>query len=213
MALNYLSGRVSRFGVGVPGFSTSGDLTLAVSGAVGVETTKPRAEVDTPNISIRGNIVDSNVAIGSIGYFLSRDEFGVRWRASDPSNLAFITVYDDGDQVGLGDFGGLNFGAANDEKFITIVPNPGNPEIADIIFDIRWIRTDFGDNKGNFNRLRCRRYLRFHPWFWNQRSCRCYFCWYWKQIIHQDDFQVGIGSTGVTINGPEGKVEAEIVKG
>ena len=27
-----------------------------------------------------------------------------------------------------------------------------------------------------------------------------------------DDFQVGIGSTGVTINGELGKVEAEIIK-
>ena len=211
MAQNYLSGRVSRIGVGVPGFSTSGDLTLAVSGAVGVETTKPRAEVDTPNISIRGNIVDSSVAIGSIGYFLSQDEFGVRWRASDPAALSFITVYDNGSQVGLGEFGGLNFKTGVDEDYIKIVPNPVNPEIADINFDIRWVKFAYGQNKGISTGFGTDGTYASIPGFGTSEAVGVTSVGI-GTIEPQDDFQVGIGSTGVTINGPEGKVEAELIK-
>ena len=72
MALNYLSGRVSRFAVGVPGFSTAQDLTLAVSGAIGVETFRPRAEIDTPNISIRGAIYDAGIQTGGVGFVIEQ---------------------------------------------------------------------------------------------------------------------------------------------
>ena len=194
-----------------PVFSTSGDLTLAVSGAVGVETTKPRAEVDTPNISIRGNIVDSSVAIGSIGYFLSQDEFGVRWRASDPAALSFITVYDNGSQVGLGEFGGLNFKTGDDDDYIKIVPNPVNPEIADINFDIRWVKYAYGANKGISTGFGTDGTYASIPGFGTSEAVGVTSVGI-GTIEPQDDFQVGIGSTGVTINGPEGKVEAEIVK-
>ena len=56
MALFYQSGRVSRFAVGTPGFSTNRDLTLSVSGAIGVETSEPRASIDTPEI--RGDCLE-----------------------------------------------------------------------------------------------------------------------------------------------------------
>ena len=59
MALFYQSGRVNRFSVGVPGFSTETDLVLNVDGAIGVSTLKPRGAIDTPEISIRGDIIDS----------------------------------------------------------------------------------------------------------------------------------------------------------
>ena len=78
MALFYQSGRVSRGAFGIPGFSTSGDLTLDVAGAIGIGTTLPRGSIDTPEISIRGDIIDSDNNRGANAYFLSQDVNGVR---------------------------------------------------------------------------------------------------------------------------------------
>ena len=122
MALNYLSGRLSRASFGIPGFSTSGDLTVDVAGALGIGTTLPRAEIDTPNISIREQIVDSSGEEGPIGYFLSADVEGVRWIQGNPGALSRIRLYDNGVQVGFSDFTGLNF-VAPDDEFIKITPN------------------------------------------------------------------------------------------
>ena len=109
MALFYQSGRVSRFAVGVPGFSTNRDLVLDVDGAIGVDTSEPRGSIDTPEISIRGDIIDSSNETGANAYFLSQDVNGIRWRAGNPLNLAVINIQDDGSQVGFGSFDTLNF--------------------------------------------------------------------------------------------------------
>ncbi len=73
MPLNYLTGRVSRLQVGFPGFSTAKDLTVDVSGAIGIDTQDPRAAADFQDVSIRGDIVDSVGFTGGIGYFLAQD--------------------------------------------------------------------------------------------------------------------------------------------
>ena len=109
MALFYQSGRVSRGAFGIPGFSTSGDLTLDVAGAIGIGTTLPRGSIDTPEISIRGPIIDSGVQTGGLGYFLSQDVEGVKWVAASPLDLTFVRVFEDDVQVGVSSFSGLNF--------------------------------------------------------------------------------------------------------
>ena len=211
MALNYLTGRVSRFGVGVPGFSTSGELTLDVAGAIGVGTTLPRAEIDTPNISIREQLIDSSGEEGPIGYFLAADADGVRWIQGNPGSLSRIRLYDNGVQVGFSDFTGLNF-VAPDDEFIKITPNAqGDPDIADITFDIRWIKTEFGNNFGIATGFGTDGTYASIPGFGTSEAVGVTSVGIGTNQP-QDDFQVGIGSTGVTINGPEGRLEAVTIK-
>ena len=207
MALNYLTGRVSRLGVGVPGFSTDRELVLDVAGALGIGTTLPRAEADVPNISIREQIIDSSGEEGPIGYFLSADVEGVRWIQGNPGALSRIRLYDNGVQVGFSDFTGLNFSAPDDD-FIKITPNAlGDPEIADIKFDIRWIKTQFGDNFGIATGFGTDGTYASIPGFGTSEAVGVTSVGIGTNQP-QDDFQVGIGSTGVTINGPEGRLEA-----
>ena len=211
MALNYLSGRVSRFAVGVPGFSTATDLTLAVSGAIGVETFRPLCEIDTPNISIRSQILDSSAEAGPLGYFLSADVNGIRWVAAEPGDLTFIRLYDNGQQPGFSSVSGLNF-VTSDEQFISISTNTfGDPNIADINFDVRWSRQDYGSNKGISTGFGTDGTYASIPGFGTSEAVGVTSVGIGTNMP-QDDFQVGIGSTGVTINGPQGKVEAEIIK-
>lgn len=211
MALNYLSGRVSRFAVGVPGFSTATDLTLAVSGAIGVETFRPLCEIDTPNISIRNQILDSSAEEGPLGYFLSADVNGIRWVAAEPGDLTFIRLYDNGQQPGFSSVSGLNF-VTSDEQFISISTNTfGDPNIADINFDVRWSRQDYGSNKGISTGFGTDGTYASIPGFGTSEAVGVTSVGIGTNMP-QDDFQVGIGSTGVTINGPLGKVEAEIIK-
>ena len=150
MALNYLTGRVSRLGVGVPGFSTDRELVLDVAGALGIGTTLPRAEIDTPNISIRGDIVDASEFTGVVGYFLTQDAEGVKWIAADPGDLTTVRIFENDVVVPPGSpFTGLNF-RSPDPFYLDIKQNIGDPNLADINFDIRWIKTQYGDNFARF---------------------------------------------------------------
>ena len=211
MALFYQSGRVSRFAVGVPGFSTNRDLVLDVDGAIGVDTSEPRGSIDTPEISIRGDIIDSSNETGANAYFLSQDVNGIRWRAGNPLNLAVINIQDDGSQVGFGSFDTLNFIGKNDEFVVEIEQDPLNTTLANIVIDARFTKTQFGNNFGLSTN--------FGPdgTFWSIPGYGT------SEAVGvtsvglgtnrpQDDFQVGIGSTGVTINGAEGRLEAQTIK-
>ena len=211
MTLFYQSGRVTRFGVGVPGFSTETDLTLAVSGAIGIGTTQPRTNIDTPNISIRGNIHDSVNDIGANGYFLSQDDFGVRWRAGNPAALAVINVQDDGFQVGLGSFDTLNFIGKNDESVVEIKQDPLNSSLADIIIDARFTKTQFGNNFGLSTNFGPDGTFWSLPGYGTSQASGITSVGL-GTIQPQDDFQVGIGSTGVQINGELGRVVAQIIR-
>jgi hypothetical protein len=211
MTLFYQSGRVTRFGVGVPGFSTETDLTLAVSGAIGIGTTQPRTSIDTPNISIRGDIFDSDKSTGANGYFLSQDDFGVRWRAGNPLSLATINVQDDGFQVGLGSFDTLNFIGKNDESVVEIKQDPLNPSLADIIIDARFTKTQFGSNFGLSTNFGPDGTFWSLPGYGTSQASGITSVGL-GTIQPQDDFQVGIGSTGVQINGALGKVDAQIIR-
>ena len=210
MALFYQSGRVSRFAVGTPGFSTNRDLTLSVSGAIGVETSEPRASIDTPEISIRGPIYDAGIQTGGLGYFLSQDVEGVKWVAASPFELTFVRLYENEVQVGVSSFSGLNF-QSNDPFLINIEESDIGPNIADINVRTYWIRSEYGDNSsistsfgpdGTFWSL---------PGYGTSEAAGITSVGIGTDQA-QDDFQVGIGSTGVQINGELGRVDAQIIK-
>lgn len=212
MTQNYLSGRVNRFAVGVPGFSTSGDLTLDVSGALGIGTTQPRAEADVPNISIREQILDSSGEEGPLGYFLSADVNGVRWVAASPQDLTFIRVYDNGAQPGFSSVSGLNFVAENDDEFIKLFPNAdGDPNVVDIKFDVRWVKSRYGDNFGIATGFGPGGTYASLPGYGTSEATGITSVGIGTDEP-QDDFQVGVGSTGVTINGPQGRLVAQTIK-
>lgn len=208
---NYLSGRVNRASFGVPGLSTNQDLVVDVSGAIGVETSEPRTYIDTPEISIRGDILDADQFEGGLGYFLSKDNVGVKWVAASPIDLTFIRVYDDGVQVGPSSFTGLNFVGGVDKNFVTIAQDPLDPNLANINYDVRWIRFDYGANKAIATAFGPDGTYASIPGFGRSDAVGVTSIGI-GTIQPQDDFQVGIGSTGVTINGPTGLVDAEIIK-
>ena len=210
MALFYQSGRVSRFAVGTPGFSTNRDLTLNVSGAIGVETSKPRGSIDTPEISIRGPIIDAGINTGGLGYFLSQDVKGVKWVAASPFDLTFVRVYEDDVQVGVSSFSGLNF-KSNDSFLVDVNESLIGPNIADININSYWIRTKYGNNSGISTGYGPDGTYASIPGYGTSEAVGVTSVGIGTNRP-QDDFQVGIGSTGVTINGPLGKVEAEIIK-
>jgi hypothetical protein len=210
MALFYQSGRVSRFAVGTPGFSTNRDLTLSVSGAIGIETAKPRASIDTPEISIRGPIYDAGIQTGGLGYFLSQDIEGVKWVAASPFDLTFIRVFEDDVQVGVSSFSGLNF-ISNDSSLFDIKESAIGPNIADINFNTYWIRTEYGNNAGISTGYGPDGTYASLPGYGTSEAVGVTSVGIGTDNP-QDDFQVGIGSTGVTINGPLGKLEAETIK-
>ena len=211
MARNYLSGRVSRASFGIPGYSTSGDLSVDVSGAIGVETSEPRSWIDTPEISIRGDIIDADEFGGGLGYFLSKDTVGVKWVAASPLDLTFVRVFDNGVQVGPSSFSGLNFSAGTDETFVTIIPNVDDPSIADISYDVRWIKFGYGPNFGIATGFGPDGTYASLPGYGTSEASGITSVGV-GTIQPQDDFQVGIGSTGVTINGALGLVDAERIK-
>ena len=217
MTLFYQSGRVSRLSVGVPGFTTSGDLTLDVSGSLGIGTTQPRSEADVPNISIRGDIRDSANETGANAYYLSQDAVGVRWRAGNPDALQVINVQDDGVQVGFGSFDTLNF-IGSDPFVVTI--NEGNPNtlVADILINPGFVKSQYGATNNSFSLS-----TSFGPdgTFWSIPGYQPGFGVSESPGFTAvglgtnkptDDFQVGVGSTGVTINAALGRVRAQIIE-
>ncbi|AOV62440.1 hypothetical protein S420910_253 [Synechococcus phage S-CAM7] len=181
-----------------------------MSGAIGIETTKPRGSIDTPEISIRGPIIDSGINTGGLGYFLSQDVEGVKWVAASPEDLTFIRVFEDNVQVGVSSFSGLNF-ISNDSSLFDIKESPIGPNIADINFNTYWIRTEYGNNAGISTGYGPDGTYASLPGYGTSEAVGVTSVGIGTDNP-QDDFQVGIGSTGVTINGPEGKLEAEIIK-
>lgn len=214
MALFYQSGRVSRFAVGTPGFSTETDLVLLVDGAIGVSTLAPRGAIDTPNISIRGDIIDSAEETGAIGYFLTQDVEGVRWIAASPSDLTFIRVFENGVQApGFSSVSGLNF-TSQDEYFLEVEQNPGDPNLADIKFNNPWIKIGYGETFTNFGLSTS---FGSDGTFWSLPGYGTSEASGITSVgIGTDapiaDFQVGIGSTGVTVEGALGRLSAQIIR-
>ena len=211
MAQNYLSGRTSRFAVGVPGFTTAKDLVLSVDGALGIDTQIPRTDLDTPNISIRGDLFDQTNSPGGNAYFLSKDINGVKWVEVQPFDTNAIFILDNGAIVGAGSFIGIDFVSFKDTDFVKVRPSPSNPQLAQVAYDVRWVRTNHGPNKtistsfgndGTYASL---------PGFGTSEAVGITSVGIGTDEA-QDDFQVGVGSTGVTINGPEGFLKAQKIQ-
>ena len=211
MAQNYLSGRTSRFAVGVPGFTTATDLVLSVDGALGIDTQIPRTDLDTPNISIRGDLFDQTNSPGGNAYFLSKDINGVKWVEVKPFDTNAIFVLDNGAIVGAGSFIGIDFVSFKDTDFVKVSPSPSNPQLAQVAYDVRWVRTNHGGNKtistsfgndGTYASL---------PGFGTTEATGITSVGIGTDEA-QDDFQVGVGSTGVTINGPQGFLKAQKIQ-
>ena len=105
--------------------STQGDLKLDVDGSV----------------HISRNIYDSAGSPGASGFFLNRDEVGIRWVSFEPSFTEGVFVQDEGQYIPLTgiaqsftvfNFKQINsFGTGTDN--LIPIPNPTNPtQIADI---------------------------------------------------------------------------------
>ena len=181
---------------------------MSISGALGIDTFRPRADADVPNISIRGNLVDAAEETGGIGYYLSQDADGVKWVETPPIISNAIFVFDNDRIVGLGSFTGLNFFTGDDDELIQVTEDPNNPNIAKIFVEPRWVRNTYNNNNSLSTSFGS------DGTFWSLPGYGT------SQVSGitsigigtnqpQADLQVGIGSTGVQIYGKEGRVEAE----
>jgi len=211
MAQNYLSGRTSRFAVGVPGFTTATDLVLSVDGALGIDTQIPRTDLDTPNISIRGDLFDQTNSPGGNAYFLSKDINGVKWVEVKPFDTNAIFVLDNGAIVGAGSFIGIDFVSFKDTDFVKVSPSPSNPQLAQVAYDVRWVRSNYGGNKSISTSFGNDGTYASLPGFGTSEATGITSVGIGTNQA-QDDFQVGVGSTGVTINGPEGFLKAQKIQ-
>ena len=138
--MQYVSGRKINQDFGIPGITTS-DTVVNVDGriAVGIGTSAT-TDIDTNQIRIRDNIIDSRGVIGSMGYFLTKDVEGVTWTNVPPLGNNSIFLAEDGDilnNIGLQTYTGLNFIS---DQLLGITTNPDNPGFADIRIDPRWFR-------------------------------------------------------------------------
>ena len=217
MALEFLNSRVSFLGVGVPGFSTSGNQVLRVNGGLGVDTTSLRGQVDVPQISIRGELIDAAQETGGLGYFLSQDIEGVKWANVNPLIPFSIYVSQDNVQVGLSSFTGFNFFTPGEPGVLTVKPDELNPSIARISLDVRFskisvenqagtgtnffIATGFGTD-GTYASI---------PGYGTSEAVGLVSIGIGTNRPVAD-LQVGVGSTGVEIFGPEGRLNAEIIQ-
>ncbi|AGH31523.1 hypothetical protein SWZG_00010 [Synechococcus phage S-SKS1] len=138
--MQYVSGRKINQDFGVPGITTN-DTVVNVDGriAVGIGTSAT-TDIDTNQIRIRDNIIDSRGVIGSMGYFLTKDVEGLTWTNVPPLGNNSIFLAEDGDilnNIGLQTYTGLNFIS---DQLLGITTNPDNPGFADIRIDPRWYR-------------------------------------------------------------------------
>ena len=138
--MQYVSGRRINQDFGIPGITTN-DTVVNVDGriAVGIGTSAT-TDIDTNQIRIRDNIIDSRGVIGSMGYFLTKDVEGVTWTNVPPLGNNSIFLAEDGDilnNIGLQTYTGLNIIS---DQLLGITTNPDNPGFADIRIDPRWFR-------------------------------------------------------------------------
>ena len=138
--MQYVSGRKINQDFGVHGITTN-DTVVNVDGriAVGIGTSAT-TDIDTNQIRIRDNIIDSRGVIGSMGYFLTKDVEGLTWTNVPPLGNNSIFLAEDGDilnNIGLQTYTGLNFIS---DQLLGITTNPDNPGFADIRIDPRWYR-------------------------------------------------------------------------
>ena len=113
-------------------------------GNIGIGSTLPQEKIDIAgSIKIDENIYDSTNYSGLTGFYLSRDENGIRWVQVNPAESAGIIVYNDLELVGTGQsFFGINLQTGNGlgvtTDTIQAFVNPSNSGIADILVYDYW---------------------------------------------------------------------------
>jgi len=130
----------NRFDVG-PGGSVLN--ATAETALVGIGVTDPTQDLHVRgSVRIEEYIYDSDNLNGGIGFYLSMDEFGIKWTVLEPTFTEGIRIFDQGDEIGVGNsFSGINFitnsgGTVNELVEATV--NPTNPYVADITIKDFW---------------------------------------------------------------------------
>ena len=126
---------------------------IGVAGSVGIGSTRPEREVDVAgSIKIDKNIYDSINSPGSNGYYLQRDNHGIRWVAPAPAELDGVIVQNEGTTVGADPFTTLNLiGTGSGGDLVDAVVNAGNTNITDIHIRDQWVKNTSGIHTMNVN--------------------------------------------------------------
>jgi hypothetical protein len=182
----YLSGKKRKQSLGVSSYSENKDTAsiignvLVSSGKIGVGTTLPTQDVDVQTIRIRDTIYDFTNSGGVFGYYLVKDTNGIKWVAVPPIDSNAIFVAENNNILGVSSFTGLNIIS---EDYIGVSTNPVNTNFADIRYIPSWVKN------GELG-------------IYTSKNVGI------GTSIPTADFQVGVGTTGVTIDGAAGVVSA-----
>ena len=182
----YLSGRKRKQNIGINSYSENTDSlkvvgnVLVSSGKIGIGTTVPTEDLDLSTIRVRNTLYDSTNSSGVFGYFLTKDNSGIKWVEVPPINTNAIFVAENNNILGVSSFIGLNIVS---DDLLGVIQNPENPNFADIIIRPRWAKS--GESG-----------------IYTTKNVGI------GTTIPTADFQVGFGTTGVTIDGSSGVVTA-----
>jgi len=151
-------------GVGSVGIGTTrvgGDWTIGNSDYNDSIQGPVRLDIDG-SIHITKNIYDSAGSAGGNGFFLNRDEVGIRWVSFEPSFTEGIFIQDEGNYiptVGTAQsFTVLNYKQINSfglgADSLVPIPNPSNPtQIADIQVQDLWGHVNIGGTNFDVYRM------------------------------------------------------------
>jgi hypothetical protein len=181
----YSSGRQRNLNVGINSFSENTTVVdvignIEVRGKVGVGTTLPTQDVDVRTIRIRDTVYDYTNYGGALGYYLTKDTGGIKWVAVPPIDSNAIFIAENNNILGVSSFTGLNIVS---DELLGISTNAINPNFADIIIIPRWTKSG-------------------ETGIYTSKNVGI------GTTIPTADFQVGFGTTGVTIDGASGIVSA-----
>ena len=182
----YISGRQRTLNVGIRSYSENTDTVkvignvLVSSGNIGVGITDPTQDIDVNRIRIRDTIYDYTNYGGAFGYYLVKDTGGLKWVAVPPIDSNAIFIAENNNILGVSSFTGLNIIS---DELIGVTSNSINPNFADITIIPRWAKS--GDSG-----------------IYTTKNVGI------GTTIPLADFQVGFGTTGVTIDGSVGVVSA-----
>ena len=181
----YSSGRQRNLNVGINSFSENTTVVdvignIEVRGKVGVGTTLPTQDVDVRTIRIRDTVYDYTNYGGALGYYLTKDTGGIKWVAVPPIDSNAIFIAENNNILGVSSFTGLNIVS---DELLGISTNAINPNFADIIITPRWAKSG-------------------ETGIYTSKNVGI------GTTIPTADFQVGFGTTGVTIDGASGIVSA-----
>jgi hypothetical protein len=182
----YISGKKRTISVGIKSYSENNPTTnvigdvIVTSGRIGVGTTNPTQDVDVQTIRVRDTLYDYTNYGGEFGYFLAKDTGGIKWVAVPPIESNAIFISENNNILGVSSFIGINIIS---DELLGVSTNPTNSTFADITIIPRWAKS--GDSG-----------------IYTTKNVGI------GTTIPIADFQVGFGTTGVTIDGATGIVSA-----